>query len=285
MKISFIGVGDMGSEMVPHLAAGGHEVTIWDTNPDRLTAFHDDHIKAATSLEDAVTASPVIITSVMSADVMDLHLGHDGNPGIVHYLKPDSILIVTSTLDPNKIFTINKAMPENTTLLDISMIGGVRYAREANLALLAGGESKSFDRVLPVLNLLGLVKYVGPVGSGAQAKLVTNVGIMAAESGIRETLDLADAYHMDYSLILELLQLGPLKPVILRALDVTNPRPLKDSVADVEELLNATKELIELPITAAGAKRLREAVDEADGETAFIDITDKKTALPQYKDQ
>ena len=283
MKISFIGVGDMGSEMVPHLAAAGHDVTIWDINPDRLTAFNDAHIKAATSLQAAVEASPLIITSVMSADVLDLHLGHDGNPGIVHYLRPDSILVVTSTLDPNKIFTINRAMPAGTNLLDVSTIGGVRYAREANLALLAGGDSKVFDRALPALNVLGLVKYVGPVGSGAEAKLVTNVGIMAAESGIRETLDLADAYHMDYELVLELLQLGPLKPVILRALDKSNPRPLKDSVADVEELLNATKELIELPITAAGAKRLRQAVDEADGETQFIDITNKKTALPQYK--
>ena len=39
--------------------------------------------------------------------------------------------------------------------------------------------------------------------------------------------DLADAYGIDYETTLELLQMGPLKPVVLRALDESNPRPLK----------------------------------------------------------
>ena len=82
MKITFIGVGDMGSHMVPHLAKAGYDVTVWDKVPAKMAAVVGDHVRTATSLEDAVTASKVIITSVMSDDVPALHIGTTETPGI-----------------------------------------------------------------------------------------------------------------------------------------------------------------------------------------------------------
>ncbi|KRM36099.1 2-hydroxy-3-oxopropionate reductase [Agrilactobacillus composti DSM 18527 = JCM 14202] len=285
MNITFIGIGNMGSQMVPHLAKAGHTVTIWDTDKNRLAGFSDPQIKPATSLEAAVKASKVVITSVMSDDVLDLHLGTSNHAGIVNFLQPDSTLIVTSTLDPAKIYAIHDALPDKTQLLDVPLIGGVKYAREGALVLIAAGDKAVVDQVLPILQVFGTVKYVGPLGNGAKLKLITNVGIMAAEAGIRETLDLADAYAIDYDTVLELLQMGPLKPVVVRALDTTNPRPLKDSVADEEELLHATKDLIKLRLAEGSRDRLQEAVEAAEavaGEAKFIDITNKNTAFPKY---
>lgn len=146
--------------------------------------------------------------------------------------------------------------------------------------LIAAGDKQVVETVAPVLETFGKIRYVSDQGNGAKLKLITNVAIMAAEAGIRETLDLADAYGIDYETTLELLQMGPLKPVVLRALDESNPRPLKDSVADEVELDNATKEFVDLPIATAAMKRLQKAVDSVDGEAKFIDITNKKTALP-----
>ncbi|WP_040534764.1 NAD(P)-dependent oxidoreductase, partial [Schleiferilactobacillus shenzhenensis] len=236
MKITFIGIGDMGREMVPHLAAAGHDVTIWDKDAARLQGFTDPHITAAHSLAEAVQASPLVITSVMSDDVPALHIGTAAAPGIVHYLQPGSVLVVTSTLDPRKITAIHDVMPARTHLLDVPMIGGVKYAREGKLVLIAGGDQAVVDQVTPILSLFGTVKYVGALGNGAKLKLITNVGIMAAEAGIRETLDLADAYGIDYETTLNLMKMGPLNAVVTRALDTTNPRPLKRSVADEDEL-------------------------------------------------
>ena len=131
------------------------------------------------------------------------------------------------------------------------------------------------------MKTFGTVKYVGEQGNGAKLNLITNVAIMAAEAGIRETLDLADAYDIDYQTTLDLLQMGPLKPVVIRALDESNPRPLKDSVADEVELDNATKDFVDLPIASAAMRRLQKAVDSVAGEAQFIDITNKNTALPE----
>lgn len=285
MKVTFIGIGDMGTQMVPHLIDANFTVKIWDKSVSRLENPLLSGATVAHSLEDAVKGAEVIITSVMSDDVLNLHLGTDDEPGIVNFLDKNSTLIVTSTLNPDKIFAIRDAMPQDTFLLDVPMIGGVKYAREANLVLLAAGNQKVFERALPILNSFGVVKYVGEQGNGAKLKLITNDAIMAAEAGIRETLDLADAYDIDYSLVLDLLQMGPLKPVVVRALDENNPRPLQSSVADVDELLRATNKLIHLPLAESARDRLRQGVDDAGGSAKFIDITNKVTALPKYRNE
>ena len=50
MKITFIGVGDMGSHMVPHLAKAGYDVTVWDKVPAKMAAVVGDHVRTGTSL-------------------------------------------------------------------------------------------------------------------------------------------------------------------------------------------------------------------------------------------
>lgn len=286
MNITFIGIGDMGSHMVPHLLKAGHHVTIWDRDAEKMAAEHDKYsaAKVATSLKDAVQGAALVITAVMSSDVLALHIGEKDQPGIVTYLDPKATLVVTSTLDPDKISAIQAKMPADTYLLDASMIGGVKYAREAGLVFIVGGDKTAFDRIEPVLSLMGTVEYAGKLGNGAKLKLITNDGIMAAEAGIRETLDLADAYGIDYDITLKLLQMGPLKAVVVRALDQTNPRPLKDSVADVDELVKATDKVLELSIVKNAQERLQKAVDATNGKARFIDITTKNTALPDYRD-
>lgn len=279
MKITVIGIGDMGNPMTAILARTNFDVTIWDKDPSKLVSFNDTGVKKAESLSDAVHDADLVLTSVMSYDVHELFYGEGEEKGIKHFLKEDAVLIINSTIDPKEIEEIRADMPLNTQLLDSPIIGGVRYAREGKLVLIPSGPKEAFDKVEEVLNNFGTVKYVGDSGNGAKLKLITNVAIMAAEAGIREALDLADAYEMDYETIFELMKLGPLNPVINRALDETNPRPLRDSVSDDDELLKATREFIELPITEAGAERLRLAVEATDGNAEFIDITNKKTSL------
>lgn len=142
-KVTFIGIGDMGSQMITHLPSSGYDVTIWDKDPEKIANIDNSDIHAASSLAEAVKSSKVIITSVMSDDVLALHLGHDGKPGIVNFLQPGSTLIITSTLDPEKIFAVNKALPKDTHLLDVPIIGGVRYAREGSLVLIASGAKEA----------------------------------------------------------------------------------------------------------------------------------------------
>ncbi len=103
----------------------------------------------------------------------------------------------------------------------------MKYAREASLVLIAAGDKQVVETVAPVLETFGKIRYVGDQGNGAKLKLITNVAIMAAEAGIRETLDLADAYGIDYETTLDCYRWDHLSQSYSGRSDESNPRPLE----------------------------------------------------------
>jgi 3-hydroxyisobutyrate dehydrogenase len=73
--------------------------------------------------------------------------------------------------------------------------------------------------------------------------------------------------------------------VVSRALDKSNPRPLRASAEDFDVLLSAIKDKSLLPISAAGRNRLWTAVSAKSGyEPLCVDLTRKTTALRQYQE-
>src|SRR5262249_41176611 len=108
--------------------------------------------------------------------------------------------------------------------------------------------------------------------------------VMAAEVGLREALDLTDLLGGDYQTALGLFGFGPMGAVVSRALDDSNPRPLRASAEDFDTLLSVVDDPALLPISAAGRNRLWAAVNAEPGyEPMFIDLTRKTTALPPYR--
>jgi 3-hydroxyisobutyrate dehydrogenase len=108
--------------------------------------------------------------------------------------------------------------------------------------------------------------------------------VMAAEAGLREALDLTDILGGDYETALRLFGIGPMAAVVSRALDESNPRPLRASAQDFDVLLTAVKDKSLLPISAAGRNRLWAAVSAKSGyEPLFVDLTRRTTALHQYQ--
>src|SRR3954470_8883664 len=96
-SIGMVGVGDMGSEMVPHLVAEGHQVWAFDPDPERLKAAVADGARAAVSPADAARHSEASLSLVMSEDIAAAHFGADG---ILAGLRPDAVLVVCSTTTP-----------------------------------------------------------------------------------------------------------------------------------------------------------------------------------------
>jgi 3-hydroxyisobutyrate dehydrogenase len=152
------------------------------------------------------------------------------------------------------------------------------------VTFLVGGTQPAVDKAEVVLSTLGKIEKVGEFGSGVSYKLITNVLVMAAEAGLREALDLTDILGGNYETALRLFGIGPMAAVVTRALDESNPRPLRASAEDFDVLLSAIKDRSLLPISAAGRNRLWTAVSAQSGyEPMFVDLTRKITALRQYQ--
>jgi 3-hydroxyisobutyrate dehydrogenase len=280
-SVAVVGVGDMGSEMMPHLIAARFNVTAYDINRERLKAAATDGATLADSPAGAAREADIILSLVMSADIETAHLGKDG---ILAGLRPGAILIIGSTTTPEIVRDIKNKAPENAYVIDAPIVGGVRYARERSVTFLVGGSQPAVDKAAAVLSALGKVERVGEFGLGVAYKLITNVLVMAAEAGLREALDLTDILVGDYATALRLFGVGQMAAVVSRALDESNPRPLRASAEDFDVLLSAIKEKSLLPISTAGRSRLWTAVNAKSGyEPMFVDLTRKTTALPQYQ--
>lgn len=82
---------------------------------------------------------------------------------------------------------------------------------------------------------------------------------------VREALDLTDILGGDYGTALQLFRVSPMAPVVARALDESNPRPLRASAQDFDTLLSA----VDTP---------------TETEPMFLDLTRKSTARPVFRD-
>lgn len=277
--IGFVGLGDMGSKMVPHLVKSGHRVVVYDVIGSRLEAMVEAGAEPADSPAGAARDAAVVISAVMSGDIQTAHFGP---AGILAGLRPGSLLAVLSTTTPQLLQSIATSMPEGTHLVDAPLVGGVRYAADAALTILLAGSDAAVAIAEPVLRTFGEVVRVGPLGAGVAQKLITNVVVMAAEAGLREALDLADILGQPYETTLELLARGPMAAVTHRALDRDNPRAIRDSAVDFDVLIDAGGE-DHLPISAAGRARLWAATKSGPPAPVFFDLTTHTTALPQFR--
>jgi|GEM_PF-642210 len=275
--IAVVGFGDMGEQMVPHLLAAGHHVRVSDVRDSRLEAARRTGATAVASAAEAARGADVIFGLVMSSDIPNAYLGNDG---VLAGAQPGAAVLICSTTTRAVVEQVRAAAPSGVVVLDAPIVGGVKYARERAVTFLVGGPADGFDGVRPVLDDLGRSRYVGESGAGVDYKLITNVAIMAAEAGLREALDLADILGRDYETSLELMAAGPMKAVVERALDASNPRPLRRSAEDDDTLVSAVDDPAEqLPISTAGRQRLWDAVNvDPDFEPDFVDLTRKTTS-------
>ncbi|WP_210408278.1 NAD(P)-dependent oxidoreductase [Allokutzneria sp. NRRL B-24872] len=64
MKVTVIGLGNMGSALAAVLLRGGYEVTVWNRTPERAEALVAQGAVRADTVADALAASPVAIVCV-----------------------------------------------------------------------------------------------------------------------------------------------------------------------------------------------------------------------------
>ena len=91
-------------------------------------------------------------------------------------MRAGKVYFDLSTSTPGMIRKIHaEAAARGIEVLDAPVSGGPRGAASRNLAIWVGGDKDVFDRCKPVLDTIGdKAYYVGPIGSGAVAKLVHN---------------------------------------------------------------------------------------------------------------
>ncbi|MCC7461156.1 MAG: NAD(P)-dependent oxidoreductase [Gammaproteobacteria bacterium] len=200
-RIGFIGVGRMGSGMVGRLLAAGHTVTVHDPQPAALAAAVARGAVAAPSAAAVAVAAPIVMASVPTPAIARATAeAIAGTPGL-------EVFVDLSTSGPAAAQAIAALLGErNVASIDAPVSGGVTGAASGRLAIMASGPAAAFERVRPLLALLGKVFVVGErPGLGQTVKLANNLMSAASLAIAAEALAMGAKAGVDPAVMLEIL--------------------------------------------------------------------------------
>ena len=208
LRIGFIGLGNLGSQLAANLVRHGVDLTVRDLNAARVAALVACGARAAASPRALAASVDVVITCLPSpaicAEVME------GADGVLAGLKPGSIWLEMSTTDSAEVRRLAARVEERgASALDCPVSGGCHRAASGNISIFAGGSRAAFERVLPLLSLLGQrILHTGPVGSASQLKVLTNYLCTVHLAALAEALTVAKVAGLDLNTAYEAIRIS-----------------------------------------------------------------------------
>lgn len=208
MRLGFIGLGNMGSEMARHLLAAGHTLNVYARGERSRAHAGRLGLTALPTPAEVARVSEVVFTMVTAgADVESVALGPDG---IVQSDQPGMILVDMSTISPAIARNVGQRLGERgIAMLDAPVSGGVVGAKAASLTFFVGGEKARFERVKPLLECMGkTIFHMGPLGTGQVTKLANQIAQLACLQGAAEALLFAREQGADAAKVREAVMTG-----------------------------------------------------------------------------
>ena len=205
-KIGFIGVGNMGNPMAANLLKGGFDVTVFDARAETAAAFVAQHGgKAAASLADVARGADAIITMLPDDRVVRSVMLDAG--GAASAMSKGAVLIDMSTCDPTGTQQTAAALEKlGMYMIDAPVMGGVVFAKDATLDIMAGGSAELIERCTPVLKAMGQgITRCGATGSAHAMKALANYVNACALINAIEALTIGKKFGLDAKMMAEAL--------------------------------------------------------------------------------
>ena len=195
MQIAVLGLGAMGSRVARRLLDAGHDIIVWNRTPAKARDFP----RVAASPAEACRDADAAITMVADAQALR---------AVTNGISPPT-LIEMSTVGPDAIHELAATL-RGTQLIDAPVLGSRSEAEQGTLHLFVGATPQLYAQWEPLFRLLGTPHRVGPLGTGAGAKLVANLALFEALGALAEALRLAERVGLSRDTAFEVLAATPL---------------------------------------------------------------------------
>jgi 3-hydroxyisobutyrate dehydrogenase len=265
MKLGFLGIGIMGEAMTRRLLERGHDVAVWNLEPERLATVVPHGARATASPAAVAAECDVVLLCVLhTAAVERCVFAADG---VAKASRAPRLLIDLSTADPDATVSMWSRLRRETgtAWVDAPVSGGPVAARGGTLTIMTGGEPEDVEAARTVLADLGTnITHMGPVGAGQRTKLINQAIVGAGYVLMAEALVMAEAAGVDAARLPDALAGGAADSTLLRTIfrqmqkrDFEPPRSyarqlLKDMKA-VHEFAAALR--LDLPVVEAAVAR------------------------------
>jgi len=208
LRIGFIGLGNVGGQLAGNLLRHGVHLTVRDVDVARVAQFVAHGARSAVSPRELAEEVDIVITCLpspaISAEVME------APDGVLAGLKAGKIWLEMSTTDQAEARRLaGRVEAQGAFAMDCPVSGGCHRAATGNISIFAGGARATFERVLPVLALLGQrILHTGPVGSASALKVLTNYLCTVHLVALCEALTVAQVAGLDLNTAYEAIRIS-----------------------------------------------------------------------------
>jgi len=174
MKVGFIGLGNVGGKLAGSLLRNNIALTVRDLDKAVAQPFLDAGASWGESPQAMALECELLITCLPSPAASAAVL--EADDGLLAGLSTGKIWAEMSTTDEAEVLRLGKLVQATgAAAVDCPVSGGCHRAATGNIAIFAGCDRAVFDRMLPILTVLGRrVLHTGELGSASILKVMTN---------------------------------------------------------------------------------------------------------------
>jgi 3-hydroxyisobutyrate dehydrogenase len=208
LSVGFIGLGNVGAALAGNLRRHGVDLTVRDLDPARVAALTAAGAKAAPSPQALARAVDIVITCLPSPAVCAQVM--EAPDGVLAGIGAGSVWLEMSTTDHAEMQRLAARVEAlGGAAMDCPVSGGCHRAASGNISVFAGGTRAAFERVLPVLSILGQrILHTGALGSASQLKVLTNYLCTVHLAALAEALTVAKVAGLDLNTAYEAIRIS-----------------------------------------------------------------------------
>lgn len=208
-KVAFLGLGVMGYPMARHLAAKGHEVTVYN----RTTAKADKWVsenggRAAGTPREAAEGQEIVFACVGNDD--DLRQVTIGEDGAFHGMAKGAIFVDHTTASAEVARELYAAAKDKGfSFVDAPVSGGQAGAENGVLTVMCGGDEEAYARAEPaIMSFARASRLMGETGAGQLTKMINQICIAGLVQGLAEGIHFGKRAGLDIEAVLDVISKG-----------------------------------------------------------------------------
>ena len=183
-------------------------MTVRDLDKNLTKKFSDLGAMVAQTPKELAEKVDLIITCLPSPEVCAEVM--EKKDGVINGLSKNKIWLEMSTTDESEVKRLGKLVENKQALpLEGPVSGGCHRAATGNISIFVGGEREVFEKILPVLTVMGKkILHTGKLGSASVLKVITNYLASVNLVSIGEALTVAKKSGMDLKTTYEAIKIS-----------------------------------------------------------------------------
>jgi 3-hydroxyisobutyrate dehydrogenase len=206
-RIGFVGLGNLGLHLARSLQRTGNPITVTDLDKGSAAELIAEGALWSDSAFDVAQNSDVVFTCLPSPQAVNAVVA--GDRGVIAgFAGNGGTWIDMSTNDRNETLRLSEmAAQAGVSMLEAPVTGGVHRAAAAQVTVLVGGDEALYEKYATLISAVGNpVIYMGPIGSAALIKVITNMLAFINLIGVGEALMLAKRGGLDLATSFEAIK-------------------------------------------------------------------------------